>query len=769
MWNIVFRAEVHLGRFTKGRRVYSSHGSKVKTYLHNLSSVTRDPIWRLVMALQSPQRISLSEALEASHVSLDDFSRWRPSFYASDIEKALENCPDRSLSGHPSWLVLYLAGFKVRSARHASGSLMDLSFAHITVAPPTIQAPLLVITMMHLARFDLLLHMERVIDAFLLVPLLPQFQGVHFNHLLAAMTSIRQRSDQTGKNTVKVLRAMEARQLRLWPRICSALLEDRYAALQLTAYLRQRMTRLGVVPTAAQLESYLRVYAADGAIHDAQQYAAAIRKLRPGSDAPGSAEERASAQANRNNRANQLLVRSQPDSASAFEFLLELAAKSTSQPRRPSTHPRPLLGKRAVDVYDWSAALSVSIQDISVDAKSLIRLFMRTRPKTADFRATVTTHTILIRGLLLRREWELAYVYWTKLTRSGVPIDEAALAAGLQATTLSRRPAEAFTLLEMYSARADTTLPAQYRLPRPLKVTPAIINLFMVSLHRILRPDLVFRLWDAMEELYHVRPVPETLRIMLEAAQLPHTLDDSFAGEMALLKLKNPFRQPPTPPASRAELIASLTAQAAAPYRSGVWRERPATETASHIFLQTVFCAPERLDIAALSPPAYAVRAHSEIDSAAPLMRLDMASPYFELPANVLTAAGRAHFPEIVLYERHWGAYIMLLGMTQRAPEIARALVWMRALGVNPGKRTLSVALAFWSEVSVQPPLIAQMVGRKGDQYLKLVAWLREWCKDVPEEHAVGAWRAWIGRVKKQRRETAEKGRLMEDTEIWTV
>jgi len=46
---------------------------------------------------------------------------------------------------------------------------------------------------------------------------------------------------------------------------------------------------------------------------------------------------------------------------------------------------------------------------------------------------------------------------------------------------------------------------------------------------------------------------------------------------------------------------------------------------------------------------------------------------------------------------------------------------------------------------------------------------LREWCKDVPEEHAVGAWRAWIGRVKKQRRETAEKGRLMEDTEIWTV
>ncbi|KAF8192696.1 hypothetical protein K438DRAFT_1829517 [Mycena galopus ATCC 62051] len=35
------------------------------------------------------------------------------------------------------WFVLYLAAFKFRTPQHASGSLMDLSFAHTKMAPPT--------------------------------------------------------------------------------------------------------------------------------------------------------------------------------------------------------------------------------------------------------------------------------------------------------------------------------------------------------------------------------------------------------------------------------------------------------------------------------------------------------------------------------------------------------------------------------------------------------------------------------------------------------
>ncbi|KAK7055465.1 hypothetical protein R3P38DRAFT_3253522 [Favolaschia claudopus] len=766
MWNFASRrgVHVHLVKITHHRH-HSFRASKVTTYLRSLSLFSQDPLWNLVLALHQPQRTSLTQALNAYNVPLDQFSLWRPALYASDIDKALES----SEHPRPLWLVLYLAGYKVRTPAHASGPLLDLSFSHLEAAPSTVQAPMLVVTMIHLARFGLVLPMQRVIDAFLLVPL-AEHQQVHFNHLLAAMTAIRDRSPQTGENTVKVLRAMEARQLRLWPRIFSVLLEDRYAALQLTSYLRRRSTAMGVVPTAAQLEQYLRVYAADGAIHDAQRYAAAIRNL-------GAPPDQASIAASRNNRANTSLVRAQPDAISAFDFLVGLAKQSTRRPfvpRRPSTHPRHLLGKRNVDVYDWTAALSVAAQDAAVDAQSLVRLFVRALPTTAEYRPTAATHTVLIRGLLLRQEWEMAYIYWTRLMRSGITIDEHALEAGLQATTLSFHPAEAFSLLEVYAARADAPLAFPHRTRRPLRLTTGMMNVFMSSLHRILRPDLIFRLWDSMGELYNLRPSPETLRILLDAAQLPHLLDDSFAGQIALLASKNPFRHPSnsnTRQHTRGELIVSLTAQADAPYRSGVWRGRPAAETASNIFAQAVLGAPERLPVAQLDPPAHAVRPHPETDSAAPTLRLGMPPPHFALSAaDILDPAGRARFPELLsLRDREWSAYIRLLGMTRRAPEIARALVWMRALEVRPSERTLGVALAFWGEVSVQPPLIAAMAGRGGDEYLKLVQWLGEWCAVVPDERTVGLWRAGINRVRTQRRETVGMGRFVDEKDLWTI
>ncbi|KAJ7456939.1 hypothetical protein FB451DRAFT_1142845 [Mycena latifolia] len=758
MWNfkLTFRA---------GRRLYHSRANKkVTEYLRDLSYYTKDPIWRLVTALHSPHQLSLSEALAASQVSLDDFSRWRSAFYASDIDQApMQQNP-------PSWLVLYLAAFKIRTPQNASGSLMDLSFAHLQVAPPTIQGPLLVLAMMHLARFDLVQPMQRVIDAFLLVPL-PRYQNVHFNYLLAAMTFIHQRSPQTGENAVKVLRAMEARQLRLYPHICAALLEDRYVALQLTAYLRRRMTGLGIVPTASHLEAFLRVYAADGAIHDARRYAAAIRNIWR---LKGTREEQASTHANSVNRSNTSLVRAQPDSASAFSFLLTLANKTAYHDRpppagaRPSAYPRPLLGKRRVNVYDATAALSVAARDPSVDAQSLIRLFARGRPKSNEFRATAAAHTVLIRALLLRHEHALAFTHWTKLARSGLPLDARALAAGLQAATLAGHPAEAFALLEAHGVRADLRLPAPYRLRRPLHVSTHLLTALMRALLRILRPDLVFALWDAMGTLYGATPDAPALRVLLAAAQLPHLLDDSLAGQIALLALKNPFRAPPAQPRTRAELAGALAALAAAPYHSGMWNARPAAVTAADIFVQAALSTPERLRIAQLGPPARAVRPHAESDPMAPglgvSLSFDMPPSPFVLPDDILTPAGDARFPGVALTERDWHAYVELLGMTRRAPEIARALAWMRALNIQPNERTLGLALAFWGEVAVQPPLVAALVP---DQYKKLVDWLREWCAEVPGEREVGVWRARIARVRRLRREMVEAGRWVDEDEIW--
>ncbi|KAJ7271030.1 hypothetical protein C8J57DRAFT_295971 [Mycena rebaudengoi] len=761
MWTLVSRVGINFARSTVFRRSYSLRNNRVTTYIRDLAMATNDPLWRLVMTLHYPQRQALSEMLAAHHVPAEQFSHWRPALYASDIDKAITAIPDDENA--PSWLVLYLAGFKVHTPQHASGVLMDLSLAHIKAAPPAIQAPLLVVTMMHLARFDLVNPMQRVIDAFLLVPLTLHL-GVHFNHFLAAMASVRHRSPETGSNTVKVLRAMEARQVRLWPQMCSTLLEDRYTALQLTSYLRRRMTRLGVVPTAAQLESYLRVYSTDGAIHDARRYAAAIRGLQQESDPT---EESESLHVARVSRANTLLIRSQPDSASAFEFLVGLARTTEDRPfsprPRPPTHLHHVLDKRGIDVYDWTSAFAIAGNDPSINSKTLMRIFRRTRPKVAEFRATVASRTILIRALLIRHEWESAYIQWTKLARSGLAIDDLALSAGLQATTYSGRPAEAFELLEIYSARADAPLKTHFRLRRPVAITASTLNLFMTSLHKILRPDLVFRLWDAMESLYNLPPTAETLRIMLEAAQLTHLLDDSFSGQIALLALKNPFRQPHRPPTTRSEHLAFLIAQAITPYRSGIWRGQPAAATAAQIFHQVVLGSPERIHLAALRPPAHAVRAHAESDSAALTMRLDMRPTNFELPPDILTPDRRAHFPQIMAREDDFCAFIVLLGMTRNAPEIPRTLAWMRALDIKPQARTLGLALAFWGDVSVQPPVLEAMAGRDGNQYEKLVRWLQEWCEEVPDEQTVALWRSKVARVKNQRRQSVADGHLIND------
>ncbi|CAK5271095.1 unnamed protein product [Mycena citricolor] len=737
-------------------RLPQKKDNKVTNYLHHLLAASRDPLWRVVLSLDKPLRVSLFEALDDEVVKLQDFTHWRTRVYSSDIQDAFETAPVVSPSSYPPWLALYLAAFKVRSSHHASGPLVDLSLSlHPTniaerrVLSSTVQASILVITMMHLCRFSLVAPMHNVLDAFLQVPLAQDqdFPSLHFNHLLLAMASIPQRSHDMGGKTVRILQAMEARQLKLWPKTYKALLEDRYVALRLTSYLRRQQTQLGIVPDAAQLESYLRIYAQDGAIHHVGQYAKAVRGHRAEHDA------------------NVMVLQNKPSSASAFQFLANLAQKQL--PDRQLLTIR----KKAVDAADFTAALSVAARDPRIDTRRFKRLFQQRRPKAAEFQPTLAMHTVFIQGLLDRREWRQAYMHWTKVTWSGLTVDEVALGVGLQAATLSGQPGEAFALLELHAARADAAFPATHQSRKPVHVSIGLVNIFMRSLHSILRPDLVFRLWDWMDSLYYLRPSPETLRIMLAAAELPYVLDDSVKGQIAHLALRNPFRHSHTPLATRQQHIETLIQQSSEPYRSGIWRDRPAAHAANHMFLQALFGDASRRPVANVPPPAFAVRPHAESDSAALRLRLDMPPSSFVLPTDISTPEGKTWFPELVVGEREFASYIMFLGMNRRAPEIARALGWMRALDIKPSERTLGTALAFWSEVSVQPPLVAAIAGKNADQFLALMGWLREWCgaELVPDEQTVGWWRAKIDKIRAQRRQMAKTGRFVDEESIWKM
>ncbi|KAJ7057995.1 hypothetical protein C8F01DRAFT_1149092 [Mycena amicta] len=743
----------------------TKRANRLTRYLRDLA-FRGDNHATFALALHSAKRIPLPDILRRTNVSVDDFAISRPSVLAPDVEQAL-NLNVR-LDRLPPWLAVYLLSFKVRTPSHASGPALKVALD----ASMDDQAPLLVIAMIHLARFSLFAPMQTVIEAFLSVPSSP-IQGVHFNHLLGAMTSIH--SPQSRLFALQLLEAMEARQIRLWARTCTALLSDRHATLKLASYLQKRGERLGEAPTASQLQIYLRISAAKRSLVDSRRYFKAIRMGMPAADhlSPVKRDIRA----HRINKAQTELVRSQPDFQSAFKYLHEVVIEAASREkpfgRIPFNHPRHLLGKRAVDILDWNAAFSVGVTDPKISQRRLVRIFNKLRPPYAEFLATAATHKLLLRGLLLRKEWQLAYDHWLLFLRTGQPLSEGLFAAGLRATTLSGRAHETIALLELYARREAVPLRSY------IKPTASLVNLIMSCLVEILRPDLVFCLWDTMEQLYQVRPSAGTLRIMLRAAQLPHLLDDSFSGQLALLASKNPFRSRPTGQLTRAELLLSLGTQSAEPYRSGIWKGRPATETASQMFFEVGLGGDIGMkDIIDLEPPAVAVRPHAESG------RITYSTPVTQLVSMLTTTTMPllVHPPPLApptaeqrkMQEHIWTEYILLLGMTRRAPEISRVLGWMRALDVEPRRRTIGIALAFWAEVSVHAPFVAALAGKAADEYARLVGWLEDWLGErgvVPDEPEIRMWHAKIEKVRRRRREMVEKGRydIEEEEKIWQV
>ncbi|KAF8155049.1 hypothetical protein K438DRAFT_2026571 [Mycena galopus ATCC 62051] len=181
-------------------------------------------------------------------------------------------------------------------------------------------------------------------------------------------------------------------------------------------------------------------------------------------------------------------------------------------------------------------------------------------------------------------------------------------------TIINQRPAEAFAL------RTPFLLPIPLPLPLPLPVLylPVCLPVPHTPQDRCAAARL-----DGHEHRPHARsardpaprphlpllgrhgpaigPSPETLQILLDAAQL---LDD------------------PSPPELRGA-GAEISAQVQAPYRSGVWRGRPAVEMAVQLSAQAVLGALERAHIARLPMPAHAVRARPETGLPPPLPNAD--------------------------------------------------------------------------------------------------------------------------------------------------
>ncbi|GLB44197.1 hypothetical protein LshimejAT787_1601270 [Lyophyllum shimeji] len=626
------------------KRAFSTSSRPVRAtkFVDAFLRETKEPIWRVVTALNTPRSLDLPAALARHGVSVEQLRQWRPIAYESNISSAVDLMQRKGLAvaRMPSWLVVYLVAFKVRTLENATPTALDLAYTHLPSAPSSVQGPLLILTLLSLARFNLLLPMRRVVDSFLTTNL--HHPALCFNLLLQALACTPTRSVDTANAVVAVLKRMDARQLKLTHATYDALLNDRFVTLQLTKYLRERMTREGTVPTAEHLEAYLRVFAKHGLIHKAEDYHQAIHARHR---TPVSSESQNAAQ-DPLHRANTLFLAAQDDRASAFNFLRALLEPSQSsvpakvKSAKTTYTPAP----HNVDAYTYTAALSLAARDHTLPSPALLALFNRLSPSpstslTSPIAPTTATHTVLIRGLLARKDFALALGAWERFRKSGLRIDREALSAGVQVLTRAGLPHRAWALLEEVagpasppaspspspslspspsrsSSKKETqTVPA---LRRPLEITTVTINDFLVALNRIGRPDVVFAVWDGMRAMYGVQPDARTLSLVLQAARVGWRMDgESWRG--AVVRLGFEFRagrtrgvdagadvgEGPDPEGTRrgdlaldtrAAHVHRLTALLGAPhlpaphaYRPGLWHGTLPPTHALRLFQQALF------------------------------------------------------------------------------------------------------------------------------------------------------------------------------------
>ncbi|KAF8889086.1 hypothetical protein BD779DRAFT_1521882 [Infundibulicybe gibba] len=723
-----------------------SRTNRAAKYVHVFRKETGDPVWRLIDAAQSQyHRLGLlSEALHSHDLSVDEYRRWKPVLREPDIGSAIStfhNLDGLNNHGMPPWVLLYLASYKVHTSQHATGPLMDLVSNHL----PTMDdhGPLIILTTLHLARFSLLIPIRRMTDCFLTTPTL-RAPDLYFNMFLQALSANPIRSVESANTTVNVLKAMDARQLKLRSETYSALLNDRFVTLQLTKYLRERMVQEGFVPRSEHLEAYLRIFAKNGAIHDAQTYFDAIHAHAP---TPGSTAKDDQAQ---RDRANTLFLSAQEDRGSALNFLARLMAP-VSQPSTPPDSNLPVANpqirahKPKLDIYDYSAALSVAARDLSTPSSRLIQLFKHTLPSPQRIhshpghvlRPTVVTHTILIRGLLQRKAFKAAVKCFQTLLASGLTLDKQAIAVGVQALVRDGKIANAIELLEQFCA------PVRKDGPRPggshpfsrrrshIQLSTISINDCLVSLNRISRPDVVFLLFTHMGTLYNVYPDARTLSIILQSARLATKMNqNTVSGAVTELLLHNPFRR------RKGNTIRDSASHRE--YSPGLWGDELPADAARAIFLRALFgSAPNAQKLLDIIPPAQALR------TVCP-------------PAQFVHIAGASLYPGIVVTNANCMQYLLLLSLTERAPEIPLVLAWMRALGIQPSSSTLAVSMALWAEVSVQAPFVEWWMSgsgpgsRRDGEYGKLISWLREWVGEgrIPRERELGKWETVVERIR---------------------
>ncbi|KAF9054021.1 hypothetical protein BJ165DRAFT_1310568, partial [Panaeolus papilionaceus] len=681
-------------------------------------------------------------------------------------------------SSIPHWVVLHLIASKILTTTQARGALLDLLDSHLKTVPEETHAPYLILAAYHLSRFTLLIPLRLIIERFLTTPVAsalpedipidplasnpnlrpPPPPALSFNLLLQALSTNPVRSVESANNVVALLKSMDSRQLHLASSTYLHLLSDRFVNLQLTKYLQERMVHERVVPTVEHLEAFLRIFAREGAIHDAKKYLDIIHAVGKGTTQEGENDPRLPSR-----------TEAAPSSAPAQQV------KLSYKPYR--------------DIYDLTAALHVAAKDLSTPTHRLIGLFMDIQKRAAtndsstdpSNKPTVATYTVLIRGLLLRRQYGKAVQYWERFLKTKLEVDEQILAAGIVALIRAGKHDVAFQTLEKFcgpegetqvesllGSSGDSKLEDSTQ-PRQPHIQPSIhlINVFLAALLRVSRSDVVFRLWTHMEVLYGVLPNAQTLSVLLQAARRGEGLDrHPSKGSLRQYTHSMYHHQYTLPSPWQAREASKGTAIPSSPSLIS-----PLAFTRK-IFHQVLFANDYSRVLPSVTAPASYLRATYDADgtsagSSASSSTLTQAlssllplptpfrpkrwDPEESMTRDIWTESGEAWFPSLVLTNANFLNYISLVGLCGDGDAgIPLVLARMRALGIQPSEATLALSLVLWGEISVGAPLVERFGSDGGAEYRRLVDWLRDWVGEdrLPHWRTLRKWQRIVGEMR---------------------
>lgn len=615
----------------------------------------------------------------------------------------------------PSWLVLYVLYHRAYSPLDVVSSI-GLIRLYLSLHDIPTSDSVIVLTVAELASKKLTATMREFVQKFCEATHIPS--KLHFNLLLRAL-SLHPRSKENGLLVSQVFERMARHGIKVHGQTYNALLSRSFATLEVAAAVKKKMAQDGAIPAKKQSQYLLQFTVAHRFRGKAARHLKRLQLRWGAKSRPETATVK---------RLQARFIRSFRRAIPALRYLTGLVAPLDGQ-----THGMPKVKLAAVDIHHWVAALYVASRDKEIPAETLLSTF---RTSAAAYPPNRAAYSAVIRGLMAKHSYGDAALMWDEACSRNVPLDANFVGLGVRALTMNGQPDRAFQLLEdVHVQRSAAAVAVRRRSP---EVELHVLHQFMVPLHRMGRPDVVFALFDHMETLYGLFPDVYSINIMLQTAKWARKFEDTIRGQLASLGLgrssdfaSSQTESPGDTRAQPASRISSMLNPARRPWVTGRWNSQPAGRVAlSHVVQVFLGNWPE---LASVPSPVQALRRGSEDAALKPVseaINRVVESPLYEKSPllSMLSEGPRTLYLSVMPTDVTFRAFIELLAAESLQTEIPLALAWMRALKIQPSKATLATALAHWVAVSMDSPFIERMKGKsRRDPFSLLMQWMEDW------------------------------------------